>query len=82
MAPDIHQIVTLVIFFLGLALCMWRAPRADRWHVVLCGAASVLWCSLLAFEPRTRTPGYGFVVVTLLTIGFSQSINRRLSQTD
>jgi hypothetical protein len=76
-ASDTHQIVTLFVFFFGVALCFWRVPQADRWHVVLCVIAAALWCGLLLFEPRTRTPPFGFVVVTFLVIGMSQPFRRR-----
>ena len=77
MAVDIHQIVILFIFFFGVALCMWRAPRADRWHVLLCVIAATLWSGLLVFEPRTRTLGCGVVVATFLIIGLSKPIQAR-----
>jgi drug/metabolite transporter (DMT)-like permease len=77
MAPDTHQLVTLFVFFFGVALCFWRVPQADRWHVVLCVVAAAFWCGLLLFEPRTRTAGYGFVVITFLVCGLSQSFQRR-----
>jgi len=76
MAADTHQIVTLVVFFFGVALSMWRWPQADRWHVVLCVIAAALWCGLLLFEPRTRTAGFGFTVFFFI-IGLSRSFQRR-----
>ena len=79
MDADTHQIIALVIFFLGVALCMWRAPQADRWHVVLCVIATAVWSGLLVFEPRTRTPIFGFIVISFLIVGFSKSFQRRFS---
>lgn len=79
MAADTRQIATLFIFFFGTALVMWRALHGDRWHVVPCVIAAVLWGGLLLFEPRTRTPGYGFSVVTLLIFGLSKTFQRRFS---
>jgi hypothetical protein len=77
MAPDIHQIATLCVFFLGVALCMLRLPHADRWHVVLCVIAAALWCSLLLFEPRTRTSGFALIVGNFLIIGLSRAFRHR-----
>ena len=77
MAGDTHQIVTLFVFFFGVALSMWRWPQADRWHVVLCVIAAALWCGLLLFEPRTRTPGFGFTIF-FLSIGLSRPFQRRI----
>ena len=82
MAADTNHVATWFVFFFGVALCMWRLPHADRWHVVLCGIAAVLWCGLLLFEPRTRTPGYGFIVINFLIIALSvraRSVLRRQS---
>ena len=76
MAADFHQIATLFVFFFGVALCMWRWPQGDRWHVVLCVIAAELWCGLLVFEPRTRTPGFGFIVINFLIIGVSRPFQR------
>ena len=42
MTTDTQQVVTLFLFFLGVALCFWRWPQADRWHVVLCIVAAGL----------------------------------------
>jgi hypothetical protein len=77
MAADNHQIVTLFVFFFGVALSMWRWPQADRWHVVLCVIAAALWCGLLLFEPRTRTLGFGFIVINVLILGLSRPFQRR-----
>lgn len=76
MAPDIHQVATLLVFFLGVALCMWRLPHGDRWHAALCVIAAALWCSLLLFEPRTRTFGYGLIVSNFLIIALSRPFQR------
>ena len=71
MSTDANQVVTLFVFFFGIGLCLWRLPQGDRWHVVLCGIAAALWGSLLLFEPRTRTAGYGFIVINFLIIALS-----------
>jgi drug/metabolite transporter (DMT)-like permease len=76
MAADTHQIVTLFMFFFGVALCVWRWPQGDRWHVVLCVIAAALWCGVLLFEPRTRTIGFGFIVMNFLMIGLSRPFRR------
>jgi Na+/H+ antiporter NhaD/arsenite permease-like protein len=78
-AVDTRQIIALFVFFFGLALCMWRAPKADRWHVVLRLIAVTLWCGLLVFEPRTRTVGYGFVVTTFVIAALSEPLQGRFS---
>ena len=77
MTADTSQIVTLFAFFFGVALCVWRWPQADRWHVVLCIIAATLWCGLLLFEPRTRTPGFGFIVTYVLMVGLSRPFRAR-----
>jgi hypothetical protein len=77
MATDIRQIVTLFVFFAGVALCVWRWPQADRGHVVLCIIAAALWSSLPTFEPSTRTPGFGFIVLYFLLIALSRPFRRR-----
>ena len=81
MAADARQIATLFVFFVGVALCMWRWPQADRWHVVLSVIAATLWGGLLLFEPRTRTPGFGFIVAYILSIGLLRIRVRRASAT-
>jgi hypothetical protein len=78
MAADIHNIVTLFVFFLGVALAMWRWPQADRWHVVLCLIAAALWCGLPLFEPRTRSAGFGFIVIYFLIVALSKPFRRRV----
>lgn len=77
MAPDIHQVVTLLVFFLSVALSMWRLPHGDRWHFALCVIAAVLWCGLPLFEPRTRTFGYGLIASNFLIIALSRPFQRR-----
>jgi hypothetical protein len=77
MTTDIQQVVTLFVFFLGVALCFVRWPQADRWHVVLCFIAAGLWLSCLLLEPRTRTGGFGFIVVSFLVIGLSRPWKQR-----
>jgi hypothetical protein len=68
---------TLTVFFFGLALCMWRAPQADRLHVVLCLCAAALWCGPLLFDPVARNPPFGIAVITSLTIGLAKYLQRR-----
>ena len=80
MAPDLHQIITLCVFFLGVALCFWRFPQADRWHVSLCFIAAGLWGGLLFFEPRTRTVMFGVCTVMWLATALSQPFRRRNAQ--
>jgi len=70
-------VFTLVLFFAGMALCMWRAPRGDRRHLVLTGTAGVLWCMLPFFDASMRTPGYGFIVGILTIIAMSQPLRRQ-----
>lgn len=77
MATDTQQVVTLFVFFLGVALCFVRWPQADRWHIVLCCIAAGLWTSCLLLEPRTRTLGFGIIVVSFLVIGLSRPFKRR-----
>ena len=71
------NIVTLFLFFFGLALCFWRAPQADRWHLILCLVAAGLWGSLLLLDPSTRTPMFGVATSTFLIIAFAQYVRRR-----
>ena len=71
------NVASLILFFVGVALCFWRVPRADRKHVILCIAAGVLWCSLPIFEPSMRRSGYGLVVASFLIIGLTQPLRRR-----
>ena len=80
MATDTSQVVTLFVFFFGVGLCMWRAPQGDRTHIKLCSIALILWCALLLFEPRTRTPGYGFIVMMLLLTELSRVFQRRVTK--
>jgi hypothetical protein len=77
MAADTPQIVTLFLFFIGVGLCMWRAPQADRWHAVLCTIAGMLWCIPPLLDPRARTARYASVAATLLIIGLLRSWQRR-----
>ena len=71
MATDGQQVATLFAFFLGVALCMWRWPRADRWHYALSAVAAVLWTGLLILDPRVRTPGFALIVGGFMTIALS-----------
>jgi hypothetical protein len=75
--PNDPSIIPLVLFFVGVALCFWRTPQADRWHVMLCVVAGVLWCVLPIFEPTMRRSGYALVVLTFLILGLSQPLRRR-----
>ena len=78
MATDTQQVVTLFLFFLGVALCFWRWPQADRWHVVLCIVAAGLWAGCLLLEPRTRTLGFLMIVSNFLIIALARPFQRRL----
>jgi hypothetical protein len=71
------NIVPLVLFFVGVALCFCRMPQADRKHVILCLMAGVLWATLPIFEPSMRTFGYGLVVTSFLITGLTQPHRRR-----
>jgi hypothetical protein len=71
------NLATLVLFFVGVAMCMWRAPQADRTHLLLCGAAGVLWAMLPLVEPSMRTVGYAFIVSSFLVIGLTQPLCHR-----
>jgi hypothetical protein len=71
------SIAPLILFFVGLALCFWRTPQGDRWHVILCIAAGILWCTLPIFEPSMRRSGYGMTVALFLIIGLTQPLRRR-----
>jgi hypothetical protein len=74
---DGPNIVTVIVLFLGVALCFWRAPRADGWHVLRCLIAGALWCSLLIFDPSTRKPMFGVAVSAFLILGLGQNVQRR-----
>jgi hypothetical protein len=63
------NIVPLTFFFIALAVCFWRAPRADRTHLVLCVIASGIWSILPIFEPSMRSSGYALIVGTFLLCG-------------
>ncbi|MEP7304115.1 MAG: hypothetical protein ABJA98_01230 [Acidobacteriota bacterium] len=71
------NLTPLILFLVGVAVCVWRIPQADRWHVILCIIAGVLWCSLPVFEPSMRSSGYVLVVVAFLVIGLTQPLRRR-----
>jgi hypothetical protein len=77
MPPDVRQIITMTVFLFATALCMWRRPKADRGHVMLCVIAAALWVGLLFFEPRTRTVMYGITVATFLLSGLSVFFQHR-----
>ena len=72
--------ITLILFFAGVALCLWRIPQADRKHVILCLVAGVLWAALPLFDPSMRVLGYGFVVTSFLIISLSQPRRRRRAE--
>lgn len=74
MPTDTRQVFTLFVFFLGVTLCMWRAPQGYRRHVVLCLVAATLWFGLVVLEPRTRTPSAGFAVTSFLAIGLFKAL--------
>jgi hypothetical protein len=59
MEADVRQIITLLMFFGGVALCFIRWPRGDRLHVVFCAMAVALWFGCWVLEPKTR--GWVFV---------------------
>jgi drug/metabolite transporter (DMT)-like permease len=80
MPTDVRQVVTLFLFFLGIALCMWRTPRGDRWHVALCLSAAVIWSGVALFEPRTRTLGFGVVVGSFLALGLFKALQGRAAR--
>jgi hypothetical protein len=63
-------LTTLLMFFLGVALCFVRAPKGDRWHAVLCAGAVALWLGVLLIDPRARTAMFalitgGFLIASL-----------------
>ena len=72
------QLAPLFLFFLGMALCLWRLPQSDRLHPILCGVAAALWCAVLLIEPRARTPIYGFTVLMFLRGALSRPFQRRV----
>ena len=75
--PGSPSVIPLLLFFVGLALCFWRIPQADRWHVILCMIAGVRWFTLPIFEPTMRRSGYPLVVTSFLIFGLSQRLRRR-----
>jgi hypothetical protein len=75
---DLHPLIALFGFFLGVVLCFWRTSTA-RGHLVLCGVAAFIWVGLLLFEPQTRTPMFGFAAITSLVSGLSQKYERAKS---
>jgi hypothetical protein len=74
---DTLNIVTLFLFFFGVALCFWRVPQADRWHLVLCLVAAGLWGSLPLLNPSTRTPMFAVVTSSFLIMALAQYFQRR-----
>ena len=72
------QLIVLFAYFLGIVLCLWRLPQADRWHLTLCFVAATIWGSLLWLVPNLRT--WPFVSSTLIffVTGLSQPFHRRL----
>jgi hypothetical protein len=75
--PTPPNVITLLLFFVGVALCLWRVPQADRKHVILCLLAGALWAALPLFDPSMRKLGYAFVVAYFLIISLSQPRRRR-----
>jgi hypothetical protein len=63
---NLPSVLPLVLFFVGIVLCFWRLPHADRKHVALCLVAGVLWATLPIFEPSMRRSGYALAVGTFL----------------
>jgi hypothetical protein len=74
---NILNVLPLVLFFVGLVLCFWRLPHADRRHVILCLLAGVLWATLPIFELSMRRSGYAITVGTFLVFSLSQALRRR-----
>jgi hypothetical protein len=77
----VPNLTALILFFAAVALCLWRIPQADRWHVVLCVAAGVIWCVLPMFEPSMRRSGYALVVTGFMVLSLTQPFRRRTSKT-
>ena len=73
---------TLLLFFVGVGLCLLRAPQGDRWHAALCAAAGLLWGVLPVVDPSTRTSGFGFTTTFLLALALSQFARRRSRMND
>ena len=71
--------VPLILFFVALAVCFWRAPQADRLHVKLCLLAGSIWASLPLFEPSMRRSGYALIVATFLVTGLMQPLRRSIT---
>ena len=69
-------IVPLLLFFVALAICFWRAPQADRLHVMLCLVAGCIWAALPVFEPSMRRSGYALIVAMFLVTGLMQPLRR------
>lgn len=78
MCEDTRVLTTLLVYFLALALCFWRLPQADRWHIALCAVAAILWTAIPVFNPQTRTLMYGLGVLAFLMTSLSQPIRRRV----
>ena len=72
------SIVPVILFFVAVVICFWRAPQADRLHVALCLTAGVVWGSLPLFEPSMRRSGYALIVTMFLAVGLTQPLRRRL----
>ncbi len=66
------QLIVLFVFFLGVGLCFWRIPQADRWHVILCFIAAAIWGSLLWRVPSLRTLPFVVSALTFFGIGVLQ----------
>ena len=72
---DLHPLIALFGFFLGVVLCFWRTSTARR-HLVLCGIAAFIWGGLLLVEQQTHTPMFGVAAITFLVSGLSQKYER------
>jgi hypothetical protein len=72
---DTRNILTIFVFFFGLALCFWRAPQADRWHLVLWLIAVTIWSNLLLLGPSTRNPMFGVALGTFLMLALGDTFD-------
>jgi hypothetical protein len=63
------QLIVFLVYFLGFALCMWRAPQADNLHVFLCLGAAVLWGGLFLLVPDLWTRPLTFSALIFFVVG-------------